>query len=902
MVEGDLILEERKRKVKEFLKNSSWIYIIILIAILILTFNVRTSNIPQLKDITTGNYTLGPDLDPFLALRWAQYIEANGSLMQNDAMRNVPLGYDTKGELLLWPYSIVWTHKALEFLGLSESIEYAAILHPVIFFIIASFFLFLFVRRVFKNEGITKSNIIALISTFLFTIIPSLLHRTVAGIPEKESPGIAFIMIALYFFVCMIQSKRIRKSLLYGGLSGIATGMAGLFWGGYIFLLLGIALTMLASFFLSKISRKEILGYATWTIAFTLILGVFTTHYGGIVNLLFSTTSGSCYFMLILLLFDQLIFKTKIKEKLTKFNLPRPLLSFILTIIILVIIILILSPAEIVHIVNDVYAQMFKSFADSRFTLTVAENSRPFFDSWIANFGLTFFWMFIVSSIILVYETVKHLKEKIYLMMAYIIFIFALIFSKYAQNSTFNGTNFISQATYGFGFLLLALTMLWASFNAHKKNEEINLDKGIILLLALFIFGLISARSAIRLFLLLAIPTPILIGYGTVKLTEYATKIKDETNKIISWVVVGVFIFLLIFSFQKTAPFIGAGVIPTLFERTSIEAKYTIPSAYTMQWQKAMAWVREETPKDSVFSHWWDYGYWVQSMGERATVLDGGNTIVYWNHLFGRHVLTGTNESEALEFLKTHKTNYLLIDPTDIGKYPAYSSIGSDENYDRYSWINNFNLDEKSSKETRNETLYFYKGGTLNDADIVWGNQIIPEQSAVVAGMILPIEKQTNTIKQPSIAIVYQQKQINIPIKCVYLAYSNKRYSFDTGLDSCMYVMPMINENSINNLGSAMYISEKGMNALWVKLYLFDETEAKANETKNFELVHSEQDLVVEQLRNNYNLTIPDFIVYGDLKGPIKIWKINYPDNIQENPEYMNITFPKKELYLPRGV
>ena len=261
--------------------------------------------------------------------------------------------------------------------------------------------------------------------------------------------------------------------------------------------------------------------------------------------------------------------------------------------------------------------------------------------------------------------------------------------------------------------------------------------------------------------------------------------------------------------------------------------------------------------------------------------------------------------------MKTHNADYLLIDSTDIGKYPAYSSIGADENYDRYSWIHTFHMDEKSVKETRNETLNIYIVGrdaqgnivtVQNDADIIWENQIIPGQSAGIIGFIVPLDKQSNEFKQPKIMIAYQQKQIEIPIKCIYVEYEHKKYTFEKGLDSCVYIIPKIEDNTLKNLGAAFYISERGMKALWVKLYLFDETEAKANETRSFELVHNENDLVVEQLRNNYNLTLPDLIFYQDLRGPIKIWKINYLDYIKENPEYLKTEFPNEKLYLPKGV
>jgi hypothetical protein len=302
-----------------------------------------------------------------------------------------------------------------------------------------------------------------------------------------------------------------------------------------------------------------------------------------------------------------------------------------------------------------------------------------------------------------------------------------------------------------------------------------------------------------------------------------------------------------------------------------------------------MSWVRDNTPKDAVFAHWWDYGYWVQSIGERATVLDGGNAIPYWDYLMGRHVLTGQNETEALEFLKAHNTTYLLIDSTDIGKYPAYSSIGGDLNYDRYSWVSNFNLDERQTIEKRNETTYVYTGGTMLDQDIQWQNQIYPAEKAGIGAFTLNIKKDGDvmSITQPTAVVFYNGKQSTIPLKYVY--YNNQLLNFSQGF-GCLYIVPQLTSVGINNLGSAMYISEKSMNALWIKLYLLNKTEG------NFELVHSEDSAIVKELSSKYNVTAGDFINYGDINGPIKIWKINYPENITINPDYLLLDYPNPEL------
>ena len=37
----------------------------------------------------------------------------------------------------------------------------------------------------------------------------------------------------------------------------------------------------------------------------------------------------------------------------------------------------------------------------------------------------------------------------------------------------------------------------------------------------------------------------------------------------------------------------------------------------TNDWPDAMQWLRENTPEDAVIASWWDYGYWISTLGER---------------------------------------------------------------------------------------------------------------------------------------------------------------------------------------------------------------------------------------------------------------------------------------------
>lgn len=42
----------------------------------------------------------------------------------------------------------------------------------------------------------------------------------------------------------------------------------------------------------------------------------------------------------------------------------------------------------------------------------------------------------------------------------------------------------------------------------------------------------------------------------------------------------------------------------------------------TNDWYGALEWLRTETPKDSVIMSWWDYGYWIETVAERTTLVD----------------------------------------------------------------------------------------------------------------------------------------------------------------------------------------------------------------------------------------------------------------------------------------
>ena len=460
-----------------------------------------------------------------------------------------------------------------------------------------------------------------------------------------------------------------------------------------------------------------------------------------------------------------------------------------------------------------------------------------------------------------------------------------MIYSRYSPNSLFNGENFISLTFYLVGFLIF-VGCIGTYYYKYYKNNELNklkkIDFGFILLFIYFFLAIISARGAVRVIMMLVPPASILIGYLAVSVYMNSKKFIEKRKNVFVLIIIGLILIATIFSGYS------------LYNVTYNTAKNYIPSSYTQQWQEAMEWVRENTAKDAVFGHWWDYGYWLQSIGNRATVLDGGNAISYWNHLMGRYALTGTNNTEALEFLYSHNTTHFLIDSTDIGKYGAFSSIGSDVNYDRRSWIPTMMRDDSRTVERKNITQFVYSGGTVLDKDIIYkgnGTEVfLPSGLAGLGAILVKSDKFTGKLLQPSGVYVYQNKQYTLPMRYAY--FNNSFIDFGSGVESGMFFMPRIIQSNkgiqVEKNGALFYLSEKVVKSQLARLYLYGEED-------RFKLVHTEDDFIIKSLKSQ-GLKIGDFAYYRGFRGPIKIWKIDYPRNIKFEKKFLNTTYPSEGL------
>ena len=894
-------LKKRRNDILKFAKkNYIFLIYILLIVILIVNVQIRTlplENNPQtgkpgLWNVATNDWTLGPDLDPFVFLRGAERIVEDGTLGKIDMMRFYPLGYNTAGETRILPYSIAYLHKVFIFLGIDESVAYAAIWLPVLFSIITALAFFFLVRKIFEEKGELFSNLTALLGTALLITLPSLLPRTIAGIPEKESMGFTFMFLTLYFFISAWKSDGKVKLGIFAILAGLFTGLMGLVWGGVAFVYVAIAISGFIAFLMEKIDKKELVVYWTWAIS-SMIFWIPWTWRMTIEKFLKSSTSGGAIAVGVIMVCFFILYKTryfKFLEKIPKFNkIPKPIQTLIFAVIALFILSSIfLGPSTMFEMGGEIISKLTTPYT-SRIAFTVAENKQPYFSDWRGNMGPIlggfpiFFWLFFIGSVALFYEVIKNYKlsERTILITSYVFFLFCLIFSRSSPNYILNGETGIALLMYAAGFIILIGGVGYVAYKRLKegKSLEVNANIGYIFVFSLVFVGIIAGRSAVRLLMVLLAIAVIPLSYIIVNSVYAAIKKRNED-----------IIKILLIAFAILAVVSGFMILSYQYQGVKVGGSRHIPSVYTHQWQYAMKWIDDNTAEDAVFGHWWDYGYWVQSMGHRATMLDGGNSYPYWNYLMGRHVLTAESEQEALDLAYSHNLTHFLIDSSEIGKYPAYSNIGSDEEYDRFSWIGTFHLDESKTQETMNDTSLIYIGGIALDEDIIINDsKLLPSQKTGVGALVVTFSQQTSEIKQAFIITIYGGEQIIVPLRYVYFEGELIDFGEGKGIEGCVYIIPrFVDGKGYSPQGSALFLSPRNMRALWVQMYLL-------NNTKQFNLIHAEDNYIVKGLKEQ-GVVSRELIYYRGLQGPIKIWEINYTGEETFNEEYLLLDFPERLL------
>jgi len=131
------------------------------------------------------------------------------------------------------------------------------------------------------------------------------------------------------------------------------------------------------------------------------------------------------------------------------------------------------------------------------------------------------------------------------------------------------------------------------------------------------------------------------------------SRVKSYTLKI-SYVL----FILILFAIPLTFPANGNWINASDYPPTILTGGTNHPPSN--DWLETMEWIKLNTPENSVIASWWDYGYWIQTLSERATLAD--NSTLNAGGLIQRIAeLFLSSPNDAWETLRKINVDYVVV-------------------------------------------------------------------------------------------------------------------------------------------------------------------------------------------------------------------------------------------------
>ena len=230
-------------------------------------------------------------------------------------------------------------------------------------------------------------------------------------------------------------------------------------------------------------------------------------------------------------------------------------------------------------------------------------------------------------------------------------------------------------------FMIFAGLAIWLILRNQEKQTASSIKIHNDMIAFTLIIGLIGVHVSsafIRLEVFAAISVIILSSIGLSILTsELFRTYKPSKKKLIkstrtitkiSYVVIILILFTLPLSIPAKGNWINSQLIPA-----TILNGGTGFGIATDDWLAALEWLKNNTPQDAVIASWWDYGYWISTLGERKSLAD--------NSTINDHIIKNiakmllSEPDRAWQMLQEMDADYILIfissqkiqkDPTSI--------------------------------------------------------------------------------------------------------------------------------------------------------------------------------------------------------------------------------------------
>ena len=199
---------------------------------------------------------------------------------------------------------------------------------------------------------------------------------------------------------------------------------------------------------------------------------------------------------------------------------------------------------------------------------------------------------------------------------------------------------------------------IWLIFkNIGNKNSAFMRNDMLVFSLIMGITGVYVSSTFVRLELFASISLIILSSLGLAVLFKklFQSTSRPASKFIQLPYVAGIVILLMlpmVYPVNSEIPNL-IDAPPTILNGGSV---YQIS---TNDWLDTLNWIKNNTPENAVIAAWWDYGYWISTMGERTTLADNSTIHTYIIENIAKMFLDKTDS--AWSTLGEMKADYVLV-------------------------------------------------------------------------------------------------------------------------------------------------------------------------------------------------------------------------------------------------
>ena len=648
-------------------------YVFILIAIFLLAFWIRA---------VPARFNELPGLDEFLFYRYSDYaLNHNLQLPEIDYMRHHPTGINVQESEYIAPiYIPIFLYMILSTFGLFANYFTFVLYYPPLMGAFAALAMFFLGKEVYDVRA-------GLLSAFFLATEPAFITRTIAGLIEKEAAIAPFTVLTIFFFIRAFRKKSIPSAVL-AGLSLAVVGMSSGITQYFYAILALFALIMLL---FNKNTENLIKSYLPTMVIALILPALLVKHSTSIHSTELPVVSFTLFITGIVVLRFLVEKVNLVKNEQLKYVSPGIVILFFLGFLISTMFVdqtagMLSGIIKLANLeqkdptgftVAENQPGSWGNILESSNT-NLAGNYLPQLSSISIYFSI---WAFTIGALIIalykmlaVYPFFKRLEAKAFLLLVWLVAVPIL------SSSSITSIHVMVLAVIGIGMLL------------HKSLKQ-PMPWVMVLLLIWLSTGMLAVLFQIRLLFIFGPIAALLAGFALSYFVNAVLRLSATENQKIKSVAKHMPFFVLILLVLVVVENAATAQIYTAGQGTSIcvanpqilingqkcleiDDKGNITYASGQPWYDAFTFMSTQTPEDSNFLSWWDFGYWFQTRGKRPSVSDGGGG--YRDQIARWFMAEYTQWDEVKKFLLDREVDYVFMDYTLPGKYGAITAIGSE--------------------------------------------------------------------------------------------------------------------------------------------------------------------------------------------------------------------------------